>query len=74
MDEGRTEEPGSVAVASPLADTRSSLLTIIEAGTAGGGAGARVHDVYNDLKAAGKAVVSKISDRRPGPDEGEYVH
>jgi hypothetical protein len=73
MDD-QTEEQGSVAVSSRPADTRSNLLTIIEAGAAGGGAGALAHDLYIDLKAAGKAVLSKVRDRQPDPEEGEYVH
>jgi hypothetical protein len=73
MDD-ETDEPGSVAVTPRPADTRSNLLTIIEAGAAGGGAGALAHDLYIDLKAASKAVVSKVRDWQLGPEEGEYVH
>jgi HNH endonuclease len=74
MDDPTAEEPGSVAVVSRLTDTRSNLLTIIEVGAAGGGAGALVHDLYIDLKAAGKAAVSKARQRQPDQEEREYVH
>jgi hypothetical protein len=70
--ETKTEEPGSVPVA--LLSPRSNLLTIIEAGAAGGGGGALVHDIYIDLKAGGRAAVRKLRQRRSDPGEGEYVH
>jgi hypothetical protein len=70
--EVQTDEPGSVPVA--FLDPRSNLLTIIEAGAAGDGGGALAHDIYGDLRAAGKAVARKLQDRLSDPDEGEYVH
>jgi hypothetical protein len=72
VDEAKADEPGSVPVA--LLNPRSNLLTIIEAGAAGGGGGALAHDIYVDLKATGKAAVRKLRDRRSDRDEGEYVH
>ena len=65
-----------MAVAPRPADTRSNLLTIIEAGAVGGGAGALAHDIYLDLKVVGNAAVNRLRDRLsdPGDEEAEYVH
>ncbi len=45
-------------------ESQRSWVTVAEAAVAG----ALAHDVYNDVKAAGKAVVGKI--RKPLPDPG----
>jgi hypothetical protein len=42
------ESEGSATVPVAFLKPRSNLLTIIEAGAAGGGAGALAHDIYVD--------------------------
>lgn len=47
-------------------EAQRSWVTVVEAAVAG----AVAHDVYNDVKAAGKAVVDKIRKPPPPPPSG----
>lgn len=69
MDDTRTEEPGSLAVAPRPLHPEDNWLEFIGAGVAGGFAGGVGSDVYSDVKAAFRAAVEKFHDRPSDPDE-----
>jgi hypothetical protein len=75
MDDVKTDEPGSLAVASRPLHPEDNWLEFIGAGVAAGFANSVGADVYNDVKAACRAAVEKFRDQRTGPDEElEWVH
>lgn len=75
MNDVKTEEPRSLAVAPRPPYPRDNWLEIIEAGAAGGFTGAFGNDVYGGAKAACKAAVKKFRDQRSDPDEErEWMH
>lgn len=69
MDDLKTGEPGSLAVAPRPQHPRDNWLEPIGAGAVGGFTGAVGADAYSGVKAAFKAAIKKFRDRRPDPDE-----
>lgn len=67
VDDVKTEEPGSLAVAPR--PPQDNWLELIEGAAVGGFAGGFGSDVYSDVKTACRAAVQKFRDRRPDPDE-----
>ena len=75
MNEVKTEEPGSLAVAPRPPHPHDNWLEIIEAGAVGGFTGAFGNDLYSGVKVACQAAVKKFRDQPSDPDEeGEYMH
>jgi hypothetical protein len=75
VDDTKTDEPGSLAVAPRPPHPRDNWLEFIAGGAAAGFTNAVGADVYNDMKAACRAAVERLRDQEPDPDEhNEYVH
>jgi HNH endonuclease len=75
MDDAKTEELGSLAVAPRPSHPQDNWLEFIGAGVAGGFASSVGADVYNDVKAVCRAAVEKYRDQRSDPDEEQvWMH
>ena len=75
VDDVKTEEPGSLAVAPRPLHPQDNWLEFIGAGVAGGFASSVGADIYSDVKAACRAAVETYRDRRSDPDEdGVWMH
>jgi HNH endonuclease len=75
VDDVKTDEPGSLAVAPWPPHPHDNWLEILEAGAVGGFTGAFGNDVYSGVKAACQAAVKKFRDQQSDPDEErEYLH
>lgn len=75
MDDTKTDEPGSLAVAPRPPQPQDNWLEFIAGGAAAGFTNAVGADIYNDMKAACRAAVERLRDQEPDPDEhNEYVH
>ena len=73
MEDLKTEEPGSLAVAPRPPQPRDNWIEFIAGGAAAGFTNAVGADIYTDVKAACRAAVERLRD--PEPDEhSEYVH
>jgi len=75
MDDVKTDEPGSLAVATRPPHPHDGWVEFIGAGVAAGLTNAVGADLYSDVKAACHAAVQKYRVRHPDPDEErEYMH